>query len=138
LKWSNERKIAAFRARWLASLAHRQFMLVTVVSEPIVTDENYQEYCENPSDRSVVVNKDVAALRSTSSNLAGSARSGLAKTSFFNFQLRGATDQRSRSAVAPLRRRLFSNEFKREAVKLVGPPSASKAATSRDVGIDAN
>jgi transposase-like protein len=35
-------------------------------------------------------------------------------------------------------RRLFSEEFKREAVKLVGQPGASKAAISRDLGIGAN
>lgn len=35
-------------------------------------------------------------------------------------------------------RRLFSDEFKREAVKLVGQPGASKAATARDLGIGAN
>jgi len=32
-------------------------------------------------------------------------------------------------------RRLFSEEFKREAVKLVGQPGASKAAIARDLGI---
>jgi transposase len=35
-------------------------------------------------------------------------------------------------------RRLFSEEFKREAVKLVGQPGASKAAIARDLGIGAN
>jgi transposase len=35
-------------------------------------------------------------------------------------------------------RRLFLEEFKREAVKLVGQPGASKAAISRDLGIGAN
>jgi transposase len=35
-------------------------------------------------------------------------------------------------------RRLFSKEFKREAVKLVGQPGASKAAIARDLGIGAN
>lgn len=35
-------------------------------------------------------------------------------------------------------RRLFSEEFKREAVKLVGQPGASKAAIARDRGIGAN
>ena len=35
-------------------------------------------------------------------------------------------------------RRLFSEEFKREAVKLVGQPGASKAAIARDLGIVAN
>jgi transposase len=35
-------------------------------------------------------------------------------------------------------RQLFSEEFKREAVKLVGQPGASKAAISRDLGIGAN
>jgi transposase len=35
-------------------------------------------------------------------------------------------------------RRLFSEEFKREAVKLVGRPGASKAAIARDLGIGAN
>jgi len=35
-------------------------------------------------------------------------------------------------------RRLFSEEFKREAVKLVGQPGASKAAIARDLGIRAN
>jgi hypothetical protein len=34
-------------------------------------------------------------------------------------------------------RRLFSEEFKREAVKLVGQPGASKAAIARDLGIGA-
>jgi len=34
-------------------------------------------------------------------------------------------------------RRLFSEEFKREAVKLVGQPSASKPAIARDLGIGA-
>ena len=35
-------------------------------------------------------------------------------------------------------RQLFSEEFKREAVKLVGQPGASKAAIARDLGIGAN
>jgi transposase len=35
-------------------------------------------------------------------------------------------------------RRLFSEEFKREAVKLVGQPGASKVAIARDPGIAAN
>ena len=35
-------------------------------------------------------------------------------------------------------RRLFSEEFKREAVKLVGQPGASKAGIARDLGIGAN
>lgn len=35
-------------------------------------------------------------------------------------------------------RRLFSEEFKREAVKLVGQPGASKGAIARDLGIGAN
>ena len=35
-------------------------------------------------------------------------------------------------------RRVFSEEFKREAVKLVGQPGASKAAIARDLGIGAN
>lgn len=35
-------------------------------------------------------------------------------------------------------RRLFSEEFKREAVKLVGQPGASKAGIARDFGIGAN
>ena len=35
-------------------------------------------------------------------------------------------------------RRLFSEEFKREAVKLVGQPGASKASIARDLGIGAN
>ena len=35
-------------------------------------------------------------------------------------------------------RRVFSEEFKREAVKLVGQPGASKAAIGRDLGIGAN
>jgi len=35
-------------------------------------------------------------------------------------------------------RRLFSEEFKREAVKLVGQPGASKAAIARDLGIGGN
>jgi len=35
-------------------------------------------------------------------------------------------------------RRLFSEEFKREAVKLTGQPDASKAAIARDLGIGAN
>lgn len=35
-------------------------------------------------------------------------------------------------------RRLFSEEFKREAVKLAGQPGASKAAIARDLGIGAN
>lgn len=34
-------------------------------------------------------------------------------------------------------RRLFSEEFKREAVKLVGQPGSSKAAIARDLGIGA-
>lgn len=34
--------------------------------------------------------------------------------------------------------RLFSEEFKREAVKLVGQPGASKAGIARDLGIGAN
>ena len=36
------------------------------------------------------------------------------------------------------KRRLFSEEFKREAVKLVGQPGASKSAIARDLGIGAN
>lgn len=36
------------------------------------------------------------------------------------------------------KRRLFSEEFKREVVKLVGQPGASKAETARDHGIDTN
>ena len=35
-------------------------------------------------------------------------------------------------------RRLFSEEFRREAVKLVGQPGASKAAIARDLGIGAD
>ncbi len=35
-------------------------------------------------------------------------------------------------------RRLFSEEFKREAVKLVGQPGASKAGIARDLGVGAN
>jgi Transposase len=35
-------------------------------------------------------------------------------------------------------RRLFSEEFKREAVKLVNQPGASKAAIARDLGLGAN
>ena len=35
-------------------------------------------------------------------------------------------------------RRTFSDEFKREAVKLVRQPGASKAAIARDLGIGAN
>ena len=35
-------------------------------------------------------------------------------------------------------RLVFSEEFKREAVKLVGQPGASKAAIARDLGIGAN
>lgn len=35
-------------------------------------------------------------------------------------------------------RQLFSEEFKREAVKLVLQPGASKAAISRDLGVGAN
>ena len=35
-------------------------------------------------------------------------------------------------------RRLFSEEFKREAVKLVGQTGASKAEIARDLGIGAN
>ena len=35
-------------------------------------------------------------------------------------------------------RRLFSEEFKREAVKLVLQPGASKAGISRDLGVGAN
>ena len=35
-------------------------------------------------------------------------------------------------------RRLFSEEFKREAVKLVNQPGATKAAISRDLGVGAN
>ena len=35
-------------------------------------------------------------------------------------------------------RRLFSEEFKREAVKLVNQPGATKAAIARDLGIGAN
>ncbi|WP_090327134.1 transposase [Duganella sp. CF517] len=35
-------------------------------------------------------------------------------------------------------RRVFSEEFKCEAVKLVGRPGASKAAIARDLGIGAN
>jgi transposase len=35
-------------------------------------------------------------------------------------------------------RRLFSEEFKREAVELVDQPGASKAAIARDLGIGAN
>ncbi|MCA1247914.1 transposase [Massilia sp. MS-15] len=33
---------------------------------------------------------------------------------------------------------MFSEEFKREAVKLVGQPGASEAAIARDLGIGAN
>lgn len=36
------------------------------------------------------------------------------------------------------KRRLFSEEFKREAVKLVGQPGASKAGVACDLGIGAN
>ena len=35
-------------------------------------------------------------------------------------------------------RRLFSEEFKREAVKLVGQPGATKAGIARDLGVGAN
>lgn len=35
-------------------------------------------------------------------------------------------------------RRLFSEEFKSEAVKLVGQPGASKAGIARDLGVGAN
>lgn len=35
-------------------------------------------------------------------------------------------------------RRLFSEEFEREAVKLVGQPGASKAGIARDLGVGAN
>jgi transposase len=35
-------------------------------------------------------------------------------------------------------RRLFSEEFKREAVKLVNQPGASKAGIARDLGLGAN
>lgn len=35
-------------------------------------------------------------------------------------------------------RRLFSEEFKREAVKLVNQPGATKAAIARDLGVGAN
>jgi transposase len=35
-------------------------------------------------------------------------------------------------------RRLFSEEFKREPVKLVGQPGASKAGIARDLGVGAN
>jgi transposase len=35
-------------------------------------------------------------------------------------------------------RRLFSEEFKREAVKLVGQPGSSKAGIARDLGVGAN
>ena len=35
-------------------------------------------------------------------------------------------------------RRLFSEEFKREAVKLVGQPGASKAGIARDLGVGTN
>ena len=35
-------------------------------------------------------------------------------------------------------RRIFSDEFKREAVKLVRQPGASKAAIARDLGVGAN
>jgi len=35
-------------------------------------------------------------------------------------------------------RKLFSDEFKREAVKLVSQPGASKAAIAPDLGIGAN
>ena len=35
-------------------------------------------------------------------------------------------------------RRLFSEEFAREAVKLVGQPGASNAGIARDLGVGAN
>jgi len=35
-------------------------------------------------------------------------------------------------------RRLFSEEFKREAVKLVNQPGATKAAIARDLGLGPN
>lgn len=35
-------------------------------------------------------------------------------------------------------RRLFSEELKREAVKLVNQPGATKAAIGRDLGVGAN
>jgi transposase len=35
-------------------------------------------------------------------------------------------------------RRLFTEEFKREAVKLVNQPGATKAAIARDLGVGAN
>lgn len=35
-------------------------------------------------------------------------------------------------------RRLFSEEFNREAVKLIGQPCASKAAAARNLGIGSN
>jgi transposase len=35
-------------------------------------------------------------------------------------------------------RRVFSEEFKREAVKLVNQPGATKAAIARDLGVGAN
>ena len=35
-------------------------------------------------------------------------------------------------------RRLFSEEFKREAVKLIGQPGASKAGIAHDLGVGAN
>lgn len=35
-------------------------------------------------------------------------------------------------------RRLFSEEFKREAVKLIGQPGASKAGIARDLGVGAH
>lgn len=35
-------------------------------------------------------------------------------------------------------RRLFSEEFKREAVKLVNQPGGTKAAIARDLGVGAN
>ena len=37
-----------------------------------------------------------------------------------------------------MRRRTFSEEFKREAVKLVRQPGASKAGIARDLGVRAN
>jgi transposase-like protein len=45
--------------------------------------------------RPAIVNVVVASLQAASSNNAGSARSGLSQTSFFNCQLRVAPDQRS-------------------------------------------
>jgi len=36
------------------------------------------------------------------------------------------------------KRRLFSEEFEREAVKLVGQPGASKAGIARDLGVGTN